>query len=379
MQTPILPLDWNPTRAGDDVLRRLVTVTAPQVKGAHDAEMALVGEHAYIVAEVNDQRAGESHDWPEIYATQSIVHLETLAVEAIIPFARSEQAFANAVLPVGQCFVPRILQKDTRTLRCYFASQQPGRREAQTWYLDFDLATRTFEDRIFPAKLQTTAGLVNMQPRYFHADAAAHGFTKPAHDHGLYLFDSFKRFDGRIYVAINNFPGQQNALAVVNDALDTFEIVGHYNEPQALGLSESAVNRLPDGTWMAICRQDGGNQNYTFTTSRDGQTWTPGAHRDCVANGTNSKPTFDRFGDWYYLGWQEATQIDGVHRSVFNLDVSRDGERWERAYRFESDASFQYPTFREHRGAIYLTATQGDPGVGGKVRICFGKLVDHLS
>jgi len=58
-------------------------------------------------------------------------------------------------------------------------------------------------------------------------------------------------------VAINNFPGKQNALAVVNEMLDTFEIVGHYNEPQTVQLSESAVNRLPDGSWMAICRQDG--------------------------------------------------------------------------------------------------------------------------
>jgi hypothetical protein len=59
---------------------------------------------------------------------------------------------------------------------------------------------------------------------------------------------------------------------------------------------------------------------------------------------------------------------------VFNLDVSRDGVHWERKYRFETDRSFQYPTFREHDGAIYLTVTQGDPGVGGKARIMFGRL-----
>jgi hypothetical protein len=35
-------------------MERLVTVTAPQVKGAHDAEMAIVGDRAYIVAEVDD-------------------------------------------------------------------------------------------------------------------------------------------------------------------------------------------------------------------------------------------------------------------------------------------------------------------------------------
>ena len=372
----LLPYDWDPKLAGDAVLARLVTVTAPQVKGAHDAEMALVKDHAYIVAEVNDLRPGESADWPEIYSALSIVHLDTLTVEAVIPFARSAQVFENATLPEGQCFVPRIIQKDERTLCCYFASQYPGRREAQTWHIDFDLATRTFARRIFRTQLKTAAGVFDMQPQYFHADAVAHGFAKPAHDHGLFLFDSFKLFDGHAYVAINNYPGQQNALAGVNEALDTVEIVGHYNEPQTLQLSESAVQRLPDGTWMAICRQDGGNNNYTFTTSTDGKSWTCGTHRDFVPNGTNSKPTFDRFGDHYYLGWQEATRVNDVARSVFNLDISLDGAHWERKYRFESDRSFQYPTFREHDGAIYLTVTQGDAGVGGKVRIMFGKLED---
>ena len=70
---------------------------------------------------------------------------------------------------------------------------------------------------------------------------------------------------------------------------------------------------------MAICRQDGGNGNYTFTTSRDGKSWTAHEHRDFVSNGSSSKPTFDRFGGVYYLGWQEATQINGVSRSVFNI------------------------------------------------------------
>ena len=96
----------------------------------------------------------------------------------------------------------------------------------------------------------------------------------PPVNHGLYIFDSFKEFDGRRYVALNNFPGKQNALAVLHDDFTTFEVIGHYNEPQSQQLSESAVNRLPDGTWMAICRNDAGN--YHFTTSQDGKTWTVG-------------------------------------------------------------------------------------------------------
>ncbi len=374
MAESLVPSGWDAALAGDVVLERLVTVTAPQVKGAHDAEMVLLGGQAYIVAEVNDNRSGESAGWPEIYVSLSIVNLGTLQLEQVIPFARSEQVFENATLPPGACFVPRILQKDASTLRCYFASEQPGERQAQTWYIDFDIPSRTFTPWIHKAKLKTASGVHDMQPHYFHADAAAQGFNKPPRDFGLYLFDSFKTFSGKTYVALNNFPGKQNALALVHEDLATFEVLGHYNEPQALQLSESAVNRLPDGTWLAICRQDSGNGNYYFSSSRDGRLWTVAAEWPSVRNGTNSKPTFDRFGDTYYLGWQESTKIHGVSRSVFNVDISRDGKTWERKYRFETPLSFQYPTFREHAGHIWLCVTQGETSASRKERIMFGKL-----
>ena len=231
------PAGWDPVAAGNRVLARLVQVTADQVKGAHDAEFVCVGDRAYVVAEVNDLRGGENAAWPEIYCALSIVTLDPPALEAVIPFARSEQAFANATLPPGACFVPRIIRKDDDTLRCYFASEQPGRRQAQTWFRDFDLKTRSFSDTIHRARLVTAAGVVDMEPRHFHADAAAQGFRRPAQDFGLYLFDSFKTFGDRTYVALNNYPGRQNALAVVHDDLATFEIVGHFNEPQTANLA----------------------------------------------------------------------------------------------------------------------------------------------
>lgn len=373
-EVSLVPQGWDPALAGDVVMERLVTVTAPHVKGAHDAEMVIVGDKAYIVAEVDDEASGESAARASIYSTLSVVRLDPVERENVIPIARGEQQFENETLPVGACFVPRIIQKDADTLRCFFASEHPGERQSQMWYRDFDLGTGQFASTTHRAKLKTKAGTFPMQPQHFHADAVARGFTKPAKDFGLYLFDSFKRFDGHTYVAINNFPGKQNALARMHDDFATFEIVGHYNEPQSQQLSESAVNRLPDGTWMAICRDDSEGGNYHFTTSEDGVTWSVGATREFVPNGANSKPTFDRFGDLYYLGWQEATQIHGVGRSVFNVDISRDGKHWERKYRFETTKSFQYPTFREHDGAIWLCATQGDHSPSRKERIVFGKL-----
>lgn len=370
----LVPAKWDPALAGDIVMQRLVNTSAPQVKGAHDAEFVCVADRAYIVTEANDVRPGESAGWPEIYATLSIVNLKTLLLEKVIDFAKSGQQFANETLPVGACFVPRILQKDASTLRCYFTSEDPGRRQSQMWYRDFDLKSGDFMPTIHKAKLKTAAGTFDFQPQYFHADAAAQGFAKKAADSSFFIFDSFKQFDGRTYVALNNFGGKQNALAMVHEDLSTFEVLGHFNEPQIEALSESAVNRLPDGTWMAICRNDKGN--YHFTTSADGKTWSVGRPLPIVPNGANSKPTFDKFGGVYYLGWQESTRIQGVGRSVFNVDVSRDGETWERKYRFETPKSFQYPTFHEHDGVIWLVVTQGDKDASRKERIMFGKLED---
>lgn len=360
---------WDPALAGDNVMQRLVKVTAPKVKGTHDAEFVCIGERAYIVTEANDQRAGESSAWPFIYVTMSMVNLKTLEVEKVIDFARSEQVYENETLPFGQCFVPRILQKDAKTLRCYFTSQDPGKRQAQMWYIDFDLGRAEFENRIYRAKLKTAAGTFDMQPQPFYDDAAKQGFRRPARDAGLFIFDSFKQFDGKTYVALNNFPVGQNALSMLHDDLVTFEVIGHYNEPQTQQLSESAVNRLPDGTWMAIVRNDKGN--YHFTTSADGKKWAVGTEMPFV-KGSNSKPTFDKFGEVYYLGWQDAEVINGDRRTIFNIDISRDGKTWERKYRFVTPHSFQYPTLHEHQGVIWLSVTQGTQ----KDRIMFGKLED---
>ena len=371
---PLLPPAWSAREAGDRVMQGLVNTTAPQVKGAHDAGMVLAQDRAWIVAEANDVRPGEAASWPYVYVTLSIVNLKTLQVEKIIDFARGEQAFENETLPVGACFVPRIIQKDATTLRCYFASESPGQRQSQMWYTDFDMERMSFTNRIHKVNLKTASGTHDMQPQHFYEDAVAHGFKHPAKDFGLYIFDNFKAIGGKTYVTLNNYPICQNALALVHPSLDTFEVLGHFNEPTDLKLSESAAHLLPNGTWLAICRQEGGNRNYTFTTSTDGRKWTTNEECAFVTNGASSKPTLDKFGEVYYLGWQEGTRINGVSRSVFNLDVSKDGKEWVRKYRFETPKSFQYPVFGAYEGRIYVAVTQGDTSSDRKEKIMFGLL-----
>ncbi len=374
-EEPLLPSQWDPVAAADKVLEKLMCVTAPEIKGAHDSYLVLIDDFAYVVYMGNEVRPSENPRWPEIYAALSIVNLKNLKVEKIIPFARSEQAYENDTLPLGACFVPRIVKKDEKTLRCFFSSENPGKRQSQSWYTDFNLENRKFENRIYRVKIRTPSGVFNMQPKTFHDEAVRHGFRKEAKDYGLYLFD-FKSFDGKVYAVINNFVAGQNSLAVANEDLDTFEILGHYNEPQLLHLCESAVNRLPDGTWMAICREDMGCRNYLFTSSKDGHDWTRGSHRAFVPNGGNSKPTFDYINGIYYLGWQENTRVEGVPRSIFNVDVSVDGVNWERKYQFQTTKSFQYPNFVEHNGKVWLSVTQGEDSPDRKEKIMFGKLED---
>jgi len=270
----LLPTDWDPKRAGDEVLFTLIRVSAPQVKGAHDADLVLVGERAFVVEHDNDIKPGHGAGKAQ-YCVLTVVNVKTMRVERVVPMAKSAQAFANETLPVGACFVPRIIRLNDTTLRCFFACEdQSGKSQSQTWYRDFDIASLSFAPTIHRLKLKTSDGTFDMQPRYFHSDAAKHGFKEPAKSFGLYLLDAFKVIDGKTYLAINNFPGAQNALAMLNEARDTVEVIGHYNEPADRRLTESSVNRLPDGTWMAICRTESGDRNYVFTASKDGKTWT---------------------------------------------------------------------------------------------------------
>lgn len=324
----------------------------------------------------NDIKPGEAPDWPFVYNEMSVVDIASGQVEQTMIFSASEMAYENETLPVGACFVPRIIRKDDRTLRCFFASENPGQRQSQTWYIDFDLSKGAFNNHIHKMSIETSQGIFPMQPQHLHKHVAARGFTGAPVTCGLYMIDSFKSFDGRVHAVLNNFTGCHNAWAMLNADMDRFTVLGDYFLPHEARLSESSVNRLPDNTWLAISRQEGRDWNYMFARSPDGINWSPHEYWECIPNGTNSKPIFERFGKVYYLGWQEATQINGGCRSVFNLEVSHDCLHWERKYRFETDKSFQYPVFREYQGTIYFTVTQGEPSDGHscKQRIMFGRL-----
>ena len=361
-------------QSAEHVLQNLRNVCEASVRGAHDADFVIIEGKAYIVYTANDVRPHHNASWPECYVALSIVDIHSQITQNVIRFAASEMSYDNVRLPEGACFVPRIIRKDHRTLRCYFSSEQPGVRQSQMWYRDFDLERCNFDNAIYPVKLQIDNEIVPMQPRYLYEYAVRNGLTKAPLDYGLYFIDSFKQFDDRIYAVINNYPIGQNALSVANEELDTFELLGTFDEPQEMKLTEASVNRLLDGSWLAITRREDGDRNYVFSKSPDGRQWSPHRHWDFVTGGNNSKPTFDKFDGQYYLGWQSGERCANVSRSIFHIDVSEDCEHWKRKYRFETEDSFQYPVFRAYEGSIYLVATQGTPPGGRTEYIVFGKL-----
>lgn len=373
MSSELLARNWDAARAANRVLQGLRNVCAPEVRGAHDSDFVIVQGKAYIVYTANNVRPHHNARWLESYVALSIVDIESHHIDAIIPFATSETVYSNLTLPTGACVVPRIIRRSEHVLRCYFSSDHPGVRQTQVWYRDFDLERGKFDHRLYPVKLQIDGEIVPMQPRPFYEYAARKGLAEEPCDYGIHFIDSFKQFDGRTYAVINNFPIGQNALSVANDELDLFELLGTLDEPYSMKLTEAAINRLPDGTWLAITRREDGDKNYVFSQSQDGRIWSPHIARSPVVGGSNSKPTFDKFNGSYYLGWQDAAQCQEVTRSIFNVDVSVNGEYWERKYRFETEESFQYPVFKEYDGKIWLSVTQSNH-TGSTDRIMFGLL-----
>ncbi len=353
------------------VLDRLIRVTDKRVRGAHDAQMVIVYGKAYIVYEANDVQPGEGA-WPFIYSAMSVVDIRENCVTDIETIALPGQSFANVQLKEGRCFVPRILQKDKQTLRCFFCSIDESRRESESWYRDYDTNSRSFSDQIYPLWLETDDGKVMLTPTPFHAGAQKQGFRKAVTQDGPYLFDVDKPIDGKRYVSVNIYSGKLNSLAVFNDDLDTVRILSYIFEPQSEALSEAAVEKAPDGSWVAVLRNDGNNKNYRFAFSCDGKNWTTAEEQPIIQNGSNSKPLLYHFRDVYCLGWQEKPD-----RSRFNIDVSRDFVHWNRMFSFDSmDFSLQYPSLSVWNDTVYICATHCFPGSTGDRRdsIYFGPL-----
>ena len=361
--------NYSPEKAGDEVIKSMITVTDSVVKGAHDAHFLVHDGKAYIVYEANDVKEGEAAEWDFVYCAMSIVDLKTGAVEVKI-ISRGEQVFANETLDTGATFVPRIIKKDENTLRIFFTSERPNVRQSLMYYIDYDVKSGTLNQNVYRMKLLTPEGKVDFTPKAYYDLAIAAGMECFSSDHSAFIFDIME-YDGKKYVALNNFAGKQNALGMLNDTLDCISVIGHFGVGNSkVQLSESGIMRKNDGTWMSIIRNDlvstnttyGGNsKDYYFSYSADGVKWSTPRTEDFCAGGTNSKPTLNNFAGTYFMGWNQYS------RSIFNFDYSLDGENWTSLYKFAPTTSFQYPEFFMYDNEIYFTT-------GDRAKIYFGKL-----
>ena len=246
--------NYSPEKAGDEVIKSMITVTDSVVKGAHDAHFLIHDGKAYIVYEANDVKEGEAAEWDFVYCAMSIVDLKTGAVEVKI-ISRGEQVFANETLDTGATFVPRIIKKDENTLRIFFTSERPNVRQSLMYYIDYDVKSGTLDQNVYRMKLLTPEGKVDFTPKAYYDLAIAAGMECFSSDHSAFIFDIME-YDGKKYVALNNFAGKQNALGMLNDTLDCISVIGHFGVGNSkVQLSESGIMRKNDGTWMSIIRK----------------------------------------------------------------------------------------------------------------------------
>ena len=187
--------NYSPEKAGDEVIKSMITVTDSVVKGAHDAHFLIHDGKAYIVYEANDVKEGEAAEWDFVYCAMSIVDLKTGAVEVKI-ISRGEQAFANETLDTGATFVPRIIKKDENTLRIFFTSERPNVRQSLMYYLDYDVKSGTFDQNVYRMKLLTPEGKVDFTPKAYYDLAIAAGMECFSSDHSAFIFDIME-YDGK--------------------------------------------------------------------------------------------------------------------------------------------------------------------------------------
>lgn len=353
----------SPKAAGDKVMQGMIRITSDEMKGTHDADHIYVNGKVYAAYEANNEKPGDPGTYEKEYAALAIIDLENFTVDSIEKFAWGEQVYSNVTMLKGSAYVPRIIRKDENTLRFFFSNNAVDASSGYIYYVDYDIATTAFDDSAYRLKIMTPNGAVDFSAEVYAALFRADGHVCDDSTIGHFLFDIFDVGDTK-YIALNNFRGAQNSLAKFNDTYDCVEIIGNiggsYEDHRT---TESGIVQLKDGTWMSILRDHAGDKRYSFSYSKDGTEWTYPAYEDFMPTGYTAKPTLDRFGDYYFMGYHDLS------RGLFHIAYSLDAKNWTVLYSFHSPTTFQYPKLAIYEGQMYISATMGE-----KESIWFGKL-----
>ena len=353
----------SPKAAGDAVMQNMIRISSDEMKGTHDADHVYANGKVYAVYEANNEKPGDPGTYEKEYCALAIIDLESFKVESIEKFAWGEQKYSNVTMLKGSAFVPRVIRKDDNTLRFFFSNIAVDSSSGYIYYVDYDLATEAFDNNAYRLKIMTPNGTVDFSAEVYAELFRADGHACDNSTIGHFLFDIFD-VDGTKYIALNNFRGAQNSLAKFNDTYDCVEIIGNiggsYTEYRT---TESGIVQLKDGSWISILRNHAGSKIYSFSYSEDGTEWTDPVYEDFMKTGYTSKPTLDRFGDYYFMGYNDLS------RGLFHLAYSLDAKNWTVLYSFHSPTTFQYPKFDIYEGQMYFSVTTGN-----KEQIYFGKL-----
>lgn len=353
----------SPKAAGDAVMQNMIRISSDEMKGTHDADHVYANGKVYAVYEANNEKSGDPGTYEKEYCALAVIDLESFKVESIEKFAWGEQKYSNTTMLKGSAFVPRVIRKNENTLRFFFSNNAADSSSGYIYYVDYDLATEAFDNSAYRLKIMTPNGAVDFSAEVYAELFRADGHNCDNSTIGHFLFDIFDA-DGTKYIALNNFRGAQNSLAKFNDAYDCVEIIGNIGGSyQEYRTTESGIIQLKDGSWMSILRNHAGSNIYSFSYSKDGTEWTDPVYEDFMTTGYTSKPTLDRFGDYYFMGYNDLS------RGLFHLAYSLDAKNWTVLYSFHSPTTFQYPKFEIYEGQMYFSVTMGN-----KEQIYFGKL-----
>ncbi len=355
----------NPVDKANKVLENMICINSEILKGAHDPHFTIVDKKAYIVYMANELSAGEDCKWDHLYCVMSIVDIEKNEVEEMIPFAHSMQEYENLTLPKGPCYAPRVIKIAENKLRILFSVIPLDGSQAIIFYTDFDMPTRSFENKAFILKMRYEGKIEDMIPSVFYEWDDANQNKLKEDPAGLYLFEFGKKTDDKYYIGINNFHTAQNAFGYFNDTFDVVEIISFVASPKGPQLSELVPVKKPDGSWFGVLRNDAEDYNYYVTSSADGINFDMPTPSTITSNASNSKAFLEYLNGKYYLGWQQ-----GPGRSKFSIATSDDCENWECEYTFEiPNKDFFYPGIVAFEDSIYICAVEG-----AKESIWFGKL-----
>ncbi len=146
------------------------------------------------------------------------------------------------------------------------------------------------------------------------------------------------------------------------DSGRTWERVGPIHDGKTFGAIQPTLLTAPDGSILALCRNQNGNGNILSTTSRDsGRTWSE-LKPTSLPNPNSGIDAVTLKSGQHLLVYNHTRRGEGTPRGreMLNVAVSHDGNSWQAALVLdhEPQAEFSYPAvIQTTDGLVHITWT----------------------